>query len=138
MVDGKPFEITSLREDVETDGRRAVVTYTTDWAKDAGRRDFYLNALYADIDGEVYDPTGHGLDDIDARRVRFIGDARGRVSARITLRILRFFSFQRRVCDRDRPRVADGLRQVEGRDRPAVGRTHLGRDEQDDGTGCAA
>ncbi|ESQ92136.1 hypothetical protein ABAC460_04415 [Asticcacaulis sp. AC460] len=92
VVDGEPYEITSLREDVETDGRRAVVKYTTDWAKDAERRDFYVNALYADIDGQVYDPTGHGLDDIAARRVRFIGEAESRIREDY-LRILRFFRF---------------------------------------------
>ncbi|MFT4075229.1 MAG: CCA tRNA nucleotidyltransferase [Asticcacaulis sp.] len=92
VVDGAPYEITSLREDVETDGRRAVVTYTTDWAKDALRRDFYLNALYADIDGQVYDPTGKGLADAQAGRVRFIGEAEQRIREDY-LRILRFFRF---------------------------------------------
>lgn len=92
VVDGEPYEITSLREDVETDGRRAVVSYTTDWAKDAQRRDFYLNALYADIDGNVYDPTGFGLDDARNGRVRFIGDAQQRIREDY-LRILRFFRF---------------------------------------------
>jgi len=86
------YEITSLREDVETDGRRAVVKYTADWAKDALRRDFYLNALYADIDGTVYDPTGQGLADAKAGRVRFIGEAQQRIREDF-LRILRFFRF---------------------------------------------
>jgi poly(A) polymerase len=92
VVDGEPHEITSLREDVETDGRRAVVSYTTDWAKDAERRDFYLNALYADGRGEVYDPTGSGLEDARERRVRFIGQAEQRIREDY-LRILRFFRF---------------------------------------------
>ncbi|MBW8880809.1 MAG: CCA tRNA nucleotidyltransferase [Asticcacaulis sp.] len=92
IVDGEPYEITSLREDVETDGRRAVVSYTDDWGKDAQRRDFHINALYADIAGTVYDPTGHGLDDIAARRVRFIGEAEQRIREDY-LRILRFFRF---------------------------------------------
>lgn len=92
VVEGKPFEITSLREDVETDGRRAVVRYTTDWAMDAERRDFYLNALYADIDGTVYDPTGQGVADAEAGRVRFIGEAEQRIREDY-LRILRFFRF---------------------------------------------
>jgi poly(A) polymerase len=93
-VDGVPqvFEITSLREDVETDGRRAVVKYTTEWEKDALRRDFYLNALYADIEGTVYDPTGHGIADATERRVRFIGEAEQRIREDY-LRILRFFRF---------------------------------------------
>lgn len=92
VVDKKPYEITSLREDVETDGRRAVVSFTRDWAKDAQRRDFYLNALYADIRGTVYDPTGEGLADARAGRVRFIGDATIRLREDY-LRILRFFRF---------------------------------------------
>lgn len=92
VEEGAPYEITSLREDVETDGRRAVVKYTTDWAKDAERRDFYLNALYADIEGRVYDPTGQGIADAEAGRVRFIGDAETRIREDY-LRILRFFRF---------------------------------------------
>jgi len=92
VVDGDPYEITSLRRDVETDGRRAVVSYTTDWALDAQRRDFYLNALYADGLGRVYDPTGFGLDDARQGRVRFIGDAEQRIREDY-LRILRFFRF---------------------------------------------
>jgi len=92
VVEGEPYEITSLRQDVETDGRRAVVSYTTDWTLDAQRRDFYLNALYADGRGLVYDPTGHGLDDARAGRVRFIGEAEQRIREDY-LRILRFFRF---------------------------------------------
>ncbi|ESQ92282.1 hypothetical protein ABENE_08955 [Asticcacaulis benevestitus DSM 16100 = ATCC BAA-896] len=99
VVDGRPlagapetYEITSLREDVETDGRRAVVAYTTDWNKDALRRDFYLNALYADIDGQVFDPTGQGIADAQGARVRFIGEAEQRIREDY-LRILRFFRF---------------------------------------------
>ncbi|MGZ3305226.1 MAG: CCA tRNA nucleotidyltransferase [Asticcacaulis sp.] len=92
VIDGEPYEITSLREDVETDGRRAVVSYTEDWARDAQRRDFYLNALYADGEGRVSDPTGLGIDDARARRVRFIGDAEQRIREDY-LRILRFFRF---------------------------------------------
>lgn len=92
IVEGMSYEITSLREDVETDGRRAVVSFTDDWGKDALRRDFYLNALYADIRGQVYDPTGLGLGDAEAGRVRFIGDAETRIREDY-LRILRFFRF---------------------------------------------
>lgn len=92
VIEGQPFEITSLREDVETDGRRAVVSYTTDWSRDAQRRDFYLNALYADIRGEVFDPTGQGLEDAQAGRVRLIGDVETRLREDY-LRILRFFRF---------------------------------------------
>ena len=84
-------EVTTLREDVETDGRRAVVRFGTDWARDAGRRDFTLNALYADADGELFDPLG-GLDDCIAGRIRFIGDPRRRIEED-RLRVYRFFRF---------------------------------------------
>jgi len=90
VIDGKPFEITSLRKDVETDGRHAVVAYTADWAEDAHRRDLTINALYADYDGNIYDPTGQGLDDLKAMKFRFVGDAEARVQEDY-LRILRFF-----------------------------------------------
>lgn len=86
-----PFEITSLRRDVETDGRRAVVAFTEDWAEDAQRRDFRLNALYADSKGQIHDPTG-GLADIAERRIIFIGDAQTRLRED-HLRNLRFFRF---------------------------------------------
>ncbi len=92
VIDGEAFEITSLRKDVETDGRRAVVSFTQDWATDAERRDFRLNALYAAPDGEVFDPTGGGYDDALAGRVIFIGDADTRLREDY-LRILRFFRF---------------------------------------------
>ncbi len=92
VIDGQPFEITSLRRDVETDGRRAVVAFTEDWAEDAQRRDFRLNALYAAPDGEVFDPVGGGYEDAEAGRVIFIGDADQRLREDY-LRILRFFRF---------------------------------------------
>lgn len=92
VIDSKPYEITSLRRDVETDGRRAVVSFTQDWAEDAQRRDLTFNALYADNTGRVFDPTGQGLDDLRDRRLRFIGDADSRVKEDY-LRILRFFRF---------------------------------------------
>lgn len=92
VIEGKPFEITSLRRDVETDGRRAVVAYTKDWAEDAQRRDLTFNALYADQAGTIYDPTGLGLGDIKTRKLRFVGDADMRVQEDY-LRILRFFRF---------------------------------------------
>jgi poly(A) polymerase len=91
IADGVPFEVTTLREDVETFGRHARVAFTADWAADARRRDFTINALYCDRDGNVSDPLG-GLDDLAARRVRFIGDARERIRED-ALRILRFFRF---------------------------------------------
>ena len=89
---GRSFEITTLRKDVETDGRRAVVAFTSDWAEDAARRDFTMNALYADPDGRVHDPTGQGLDDALAGRVVFVGDPDTRIEEDY-LRILRFFRF---------------------------------------------
>ena len=92
VIGGKPFEITSLRKDVETDGRRAVVAFTQDWAEDAQRRDLTMNALYADRDGKVFDPTGQGLEDLNAMKFRFVGEAEARVKEDY-LRILRFFRF---------------------------------------------
>ena len=88
---GHPFEVTTLREDVETDGRRAVVRFGRSWEHDARRRDFTINALFLGADGVVYDPVG-GYPDILARRVRFIGEADQRI-AEDRLRILRFFRF---------------------------------------------
>jgi poly(A) polymerase len=84
-------EVTTLREDVETDGRHAVVRFGQDWRQDAARRDFTMNALYADMDGTLFDPLG-GLADCVERRVRFIGDASRRI-AEDRLRVYRFFRF---------------------------------------------
>ena len=91
VVDGRPFEVTTLREDVETFGRKARVVFGRDWSADAARRDFTINALSASADGKVSDYVG-GLGDIAARKVRFIGDALQRI-AEDYLRILRFFRF---------------------------------------------
>ncbi|MDP2329323.1 MAG: CCA tRNA nucleotidyltransferase [Reyranella sp.] len=91
IVEGSRFELTTLRRDVETDGRRAVVAFTDDWLEDASRRDFTFNALYADPDGTLYDPFD-GRSDLAAGRVRFIGDADTRI-AEDRLRVLRFFRF---------------------------------------------
>lgn len=93
----KLFQITTLRVDVETDGRHAQVAYTDDWTADASRRDFTMNALYADLDGNVFDPLG-GAADIAARRVRFIGDANTRIQED-ALRILRFYRFHAQIED---------------------------------------
>lgn len=92
VAGGRPFEITTLRCDVETDGRRAVVAFTEDWAEDAARRDFRLNALYADTAGRVFDPTGGGLSDAAEGRIVFVGDPEARIREDY-LRILRFFRF---------------------------------------------
>ena len=92
VTERTPFEITTLRRDVSTDGRNATVAFTDDWAEDAGRRDFRLNALYADADGVVFDPTGHGIADAAAGRIVFVGDPETRITEDY-LRILRFFRF---------------------------------------------
>lgn len=91
VIGKRHFEITTLRTDIETYGRRAKVAFTDDWAGDAARRDFTINALYADADGTLYDPTG-GLSDLAAGRVRFVGRAAERIRED-ALRILRFFRF---------------------------------------------
>lgn len=88
----QPFEITTLRRDVSTDGRNATVAYTDDWSEDAARRDFRLNALYADARGQVFDPTGEGMADAAAGRIVFVGDPETRIREDY-LRILRFFRF---------------------------------------------
>lgn len=96
LPDG-PVEVTTLRRDVSTDGRRATVAFTDDWREDAARRDFTINALYADpLTGALHDYFG-GLDDLAARRVRFIGDPLARI-AEDHLRILRFFRFSARFA----------------------------------------
>ena len=118
VVNSKPFEITTLRRDVETDGRRAVVAFTQDWAEDAGRRDFRLNAIYADATGALYDPTGGGIEDASTGAVIFIGDGDERLKEDY-LRILRFFRFNAwygagideqglAACERQK----DGLKQI--------------------------
>ncbi len=91
VVHGKAFEVTTLRRDVASDGRHAVVAFTTDWALDAERRDFTINALYADSDGTVYDTVG-GAADLEAGYVRFVGDPEQRIREDY-LRILRLFRF---------------------------------------------
>ena len=95
ILDGGPVELTTLRHDVSTDGRRATVKFASDWRDDAARRDFTINALYADpATGELFDYFG-GLEDLAAGRVRFIGDARDRIRED-HLRILRYYRFQAR------------------------------------------
>lgn len=92
VSEGRPYEITTLRRDVSTDGRRAVVAFTQSWEEDAVRRDFRLNALYADRQGRVFDPTGEGVADARAGRIVFVGDAMTRIREDY-LRILRYFRF---------------------------------------------
>ncbi|PHS77462.1 MAG: polynucleotide adenylyltransferase [Robiginitomaculum sp.] len=107
VVDGTVFEVTTLRRDVSTDGRRATVEFTTDWAADAHRRDFTINALYTDLSGEIYDPTKQGLADIKTRKIRFVGNAETRIEEDY-LRILRFFRFNAWYAE-DRALDAVGL-----------------------------
>ena len=92
VINGKPFEVTTLRQDVETYGRHAEVAYTYDWIADAKRRDFTMNTLLADLDGNVYDPLGAGIDDLNKRAVKFVGEPAERIREDY-LRILRFFRF---------------------------------------------
>jgi poly(A) polymerase len=91
VADGRPFEVTTLRVDVETFGRHARVHFTDDWEADARRRDFTMNALYCDADGAVHDPLG-GYADLKRRTVRFVGKPQARIREDF-LRILRFFRF---------------------------------------------
>jgi poly(A) polymerase len=91
VLDHRPVEITTLRVDVETYGRHARVAFTADWAADAARRDFTMNAMYADLDGRLYDPVA-GAKDARAGRIRFVGDPARRIEED-GLRILRFFRF---------------------------------------------
>ncbi|QUJ76204.1 CCA tRNA nucleotidyltransferase [Sulfitobacter albidus] len=110
VADGVGYEVTTFRRDVETDGRRAVVAFSTDLAEDARRRDFTMNALYADPDGRVIDPLG-GLPDLHARRVRFIEDADRRIREDY-LRALRYFRFHAWYGDDTRGMDADALAAI--------------------------
>ncbi|PZQ49948.1 MAG: CCA tRNA nucleotidyltransferase [Rhodovulum sulfidophilum] len=98
VLRGAPFEVTTFRRDVETFGRHAVVAFSDDMTEDARRRDFTMNALYADAAGRVYDPLGQGLADLAARRLRFVGDPAARI-AEDYLRVLRFFRFHAWYAD---------------------------------------
>lgn len=114
ICEGAPFEVTTLRHDVETHGRHATVAFGADWVEDARRRDFTMNALYADRQGRLYDPVG-GYGDVFAGRVRFIGDANARI-AEDFLRILRFFRFHAQYGhgDPDAAGLAAVIRQRNG------------------------
>ncbi|MCB1454191.1 MAG: CCA tRNA nucleotidyltransferase, partial [Rhizobiaceae bacterium] len=91
IAGGTPYEVTTLRADIETDGRHARVEFGRDWQRDAERRDFTINGMYADADGQVVDLVG-GLADLQSRTLRFIGDAEDRIKEDY-LRVLRFFRF---------------------------------------------
>jgi tRNA nucleotidyltransferase/poly(A) polymerase len=113
IVEGSPFEVTTLREDVETDGRHALVRFGRDFAADARRRDFTVNALSLGRDGRIHDHVG-GLADLAARRLRFIGEAATRIREDY-LRILRFFRFHAEYGEG--PLDPEGLAAcIEGRD----------------------
>jgi poly(A) polymerase len=107
IAGGVPHEVTTFRRDVETDGRRAVVAFADDVTEDAARRDFTMNALYADLRGNVIDPLG-GLPDLVARRLRFVGDAHQRIREDY-LRILRFFRFHAHYGDPGQGMDAEAL-----------------------------
>ncbi len=126
VLDSGPVEVTTLRRDVSTDGRHATVAFTDDWREDAARRDFTMNALYADpTTGALYDYFG-GLEDLAARRVRFIGDPLRRI-AEDHLRILRFFRFLARFGDTPDPEGLDAC-TARARDLMALSRERI-RDE---------
>ena len=97
VIDNYNFEITSLREDIETDGRHAKVKFSTDWKKDASRRDFTINAIYADVEGNLFDPF-NGKEDLEKGIVKFIGDPELRIKEDY-LRILRYFRFYLRYSN---------------------------------------
>ncbi|ATY31730.1 CCA tRNA nucleotidyltransferase [Sphingomonas psychrotolerans] len=121
-----PVEVTTLRRDVSTDGRRATVAFTDDWREDAARRDFTMNALYADpATGEIFDYF-HGVADLEARHVRFIGDPLQRI-AEDHLRILRFFRFLARFGDHADPEGLDAC-TARAKDLMALSRERI-RDE---------
>lgn len=92
VVDAVPIQITTLRRDIDTDGRHAKVSYTDDWLEDAGRRDFTMNTLLADIKGNIFDPLSRGVSDLQKRKIIFVGDPATRIKEDY-LRILRFFRF---------------------------------------------
>jgi poly(A) polymerase len=94
IVPPRHFEITTLRRDVETYGRHARVAFDADWAEDAARRDFTINAMFLDPDGTIHDPVG-GLPDLRARRIRFVGDPATRIAEDV-LRLLRYYRFEAR------------------------------------------
>ena len=114
VADHHPFEITTLREDVETDGRRADVAFTDSWIADASRRDFTMNAMFCDADGTLYDPFD-GRADLLAGRVRFVGEAEQRIREDY-LRLLRFFRFHAHYGrgDPDPAGLAAAARHAEG------------------------
>lgn len=125
VINGAPFEVTTLREDMETDGRHAVVQFGRDFAADAARRDFTINALSLDIEGRVHDYCD-GLADLSARRVRFIGHAEDRIREDY-LRILRFFRFHAQYGEGepDRAGLLAAIREQNGLDQVSAERIRV-------------
>ena len=124
VSDAQPFEITTLRRDITTDGRRAVVAFTDDWKEDAARRDFTINALSADpLTGELFDYFG-GLADLEQRHIRFIGDPLQRI-AEDHLRILRFFRFHARFDAGEPDAAAIGACTTRANDLMALSRERI-------------
>jgi poly(A) polymerase len=124
VSDGHAYEVTTLRRDVSTDGRRATVAFTTDWEEDAARRDFTINALSADpVSGRIFDYFG-GLDDLLARHVRFIGDPLKRI-AEDHLRILRYFRFHARFGTGEPDRAALDACTMRANDLMALSRERI-------------
>ncbi|MEL6952793.1 MAG: CCA tRNA nucleotidyltransferase [Pseudomonadota bacterium] len=111
ISDGQPFEVTTFRRDIETDGRHATVQFTDQLAEDAARRDFTMNALYADGAGTLVDPTGQGHEDALAGRVRFVGEPAQRITEDY-LRILRFFRFHAHYGDANRDLDPEALHAI--------------------------
>ncbi|WBU56719.1 CCA tRNA nucleotidyltransferase [Paracoccus sediminicola] len=107
VAHGMAFEVTTFRRDVETDGRRAVVAFSREVAEDAARRDFTMNALYADAEGQVLDPVG-GWEDLHRRELRFVGDPAARIREDY-LRVLRFFRFVAWYADRSAPGTTEAI-----------------------------
>ena len=124
VSDGQPVEITTLRRDVSTDGRRATIAFTDDWKEDAARRDFTINALSADpISGEIFDYFD-GLADLQTRHIRFIGDPLQRI-AEDHLRILRFFRFHARFGAGDPDQAALAACTARANDLMALSRERI-------------
>lgn len=113
LVEGEPFETTTFRRDVCTDGRHAEVVFAKSVEEDAARRDFTINALYADARGQIFDPLGSGIADLEARHVRFIGDASARLREDY-LRALRFFRFHAWYGDPDSGPDAEAVAAIAG------------------------
>jgi len=110
IINKKKFEITTLRKDISTDGRHAEVTFTTNWQEDSQRRDLTINSIYADIDGQIYDPQ-NGISDLKNRKINFIGDPQERIQEDY-LRILRYFRFFTQYGKKDHDKnVIKAIRQ---------------------------